>query len=100
MSDAKARDAAYRKVIGKDFETHADDSAKPRIEVRRYRGTPVKGEPACDVWVTAGMSDVDMIDDEGDELRRELIFYAPPGGDYVQALLAVARFPFETPESE
>jgi hypothetical protein len=41
------------------------------------------------------MSDFAMTGDDGEAVRRELIFYASSGGDYAHALVAVARFPFE-----
>lgn len=91
----EARDAAFEEIIGSEYESFVDDRDEPRIEVRRYRGQPVKNGPECDVWVTSGMSDVEMTDDDGDAIRRELVFYAPPGGDYANALVTVARFPFE-----
>jgi hypothetical protein len=36
-----------------------------------------------------------MTGDDGQPIRRELIFYAAPGGDYAQPLATVARFPAE-----
>jgi hypothetical protein len=95
MSNAKARDAAYTKVIGREYEGFVDAEGEPRIEVRRYAGKPVKNGPECDVWVTSGMSDVEMTDDDDELIRRELIFYAKPGGNFTNALVSVARFPFE-----
>jgi hypothetical protein len=95
MSNAKARDAAYSKVIGREYDSFVDNEGEPRIEVRRYAGKPVKNGPECDVWVTSGMSDVEMTDDDDELIRRELIFYAKPGGSFANALTAVARFPFE-----
>jgi hypothetical protein len=95
MSHQGARDAAYETVIGGEFARFAAEEAVPAIEVRRYRGKPVRGGPECDVWLTSGMSDVAMKDERGETLRRELIFYAPPGGDYAGALRAVASYPFE-----
>jgi hypothetical protein len=94
VSHAKARDAAFEAIIGGEYESFVDDREEPHIEVRRYRGQPVKNGPECDVWVTSGMSDVEMTDDDGNPIRRELIFYAPPNGDYTTALTTVARFPF------
>jgi hypothetical protein len=64
-------------------------------EVRRYTGRPARSGPVCDVWVTSGMSDIPMTSDEGEPIRRELIFYAAPGGDFAQPLATVARFPAE-----
>ena len=37
-----------------------------------------------------------MTSDDGEPIRRELIFYAPPGGDFAQPLATVARFPAST----
>lgn len=95
MTHEGLRDAAYAKVIGTEVERRTDEEGSPPIEVRRYRGAPVNGVDGFEIWITSGMSDVAMQDDEGRELRRELIFYAPPGGDYEVALRAIASYPFE-----
>jgi hypothetical protein len=95
VSSVKARDRAFTKVIGREYETFLDKDEAPRIEVRRYHGRPANNGPECDVWVTSGMSDVEMIDDDEQAIRRELIFYAPSGGDFARAMTSVARFPFE-----
>src|SRR5882724_3093126 len=96
VHSSQARDRAYKRVIGADeFETFSDRKAVPAIEVRRYTGRPAKGGPVCDVWVTSGMSDLSMTGNEGVPIRRELIFYAPVGGDFASALTTIARFPSE-----
>jgi hypothetical protein len=89
------RDEAYTEVFGtREYPAYPDESEEsPRIEVRRYTFTGQSRE--WDIWVTSGMSDLAMRDDDGDELRRELIFYAEKGGDFSGALRAVAKFPFE-----
>jgi hypothetical protein len=85
MSNAEARDAAYTKVIGREYESFVDAEGEPRIEVRRYAGKPVKNGPECDVWVTSGMSDVEMTDDDDELIRRELIFYVSAARRFKQA---------------
>jgi hypothetical protein len=99
MADAERRDEAYERLLGSDFDAYVDDQGKPKIEARRYSATPVTGGPLCDVWVTSGMSDAAMTGEDGEPFRRELIFYAPPGGDYARPLIAVAQFPFENATS-
>jgi len=95
MDDAARRDQAYAPLLGDEWEAFADDTGESQIELRRYRGVPPKGGPTHDVWVTSGMSDLAMQDDDGDSFRRELIFYAEPDGDFSMALRALARFPLE-----
>ena len=101
MDPAQARDRAYKKFFGAESESFVDDSETPNesgaptIEVRRYCGRPPKSGSEHDVWVTAGMSDTAMVDDDGNPVRRELIFYALPGGDYSNALRSIACVPFE-----
>jgi hypothetical protein len=82
-------------VIGGAYDSFTDGAESPEIEVRRYTGRPARSGPVCDVWVTSGMSDLPMTGDEGEPIRRELIFYAAPGGDFAQPLATVARFPAE-----
>ncbi len=94
MVNAGPREAIYAKVFGPDCERFADPEGRPAIEVLRYTGAPVAGAPVCDVWVTSGMSDRAMQGTDG-PLRRELIFYAPPRGDYVVPLRTVASYPFQ-----
>ncbi len=95
MDPAKARDLAYGKLFGEAHEAFLDKSEHPTLEVRRYiRATSAEG-PACDVWVTSGMSNFLLVGDGGERLRRELLFYAPEGGNFVQPLAAVARYPFQ-----
>jgi hypothetical protein len=95
MTASEHRDRAYAAVIGGQYELFTDGSDSPEIQVRRYTGQPAKSGPVCDVWVTAGMSDIPMTGDDGVPIRRELIFYAPLGGDFAQPLATVARFPVE-----
>ncbi len=95
MDDAARREQAYAPLLGDEWEAFPDDTGESQIEVRRYRGVPVKGGPAHDVWVTFGMSDMAMQDDDGDSFRRELIFYAEPAADFAMPLRALARFPLE-----
>jgi hypothetical protein len=89
-----ARDGAYTEMFGSSqYQAYPDPhpgEGVPSIEVRRYS---LKSE--CDIWVTSGMSDAGMIDGDGRELRRELVFYASTGGNFSGALRAVATFPFE-----
>ncbi|MFK7985060.1 MAG: suppressor of fused domain protein [Sandaracinaceae bacterium] len=91
----RSRDEVYAELFGEVLSVAPDsDDAVPHIEVRRY-GIAVDDAPV-DVWVTFGMSDVAMEDDEGETLRRELIFYAAPGAfDYQYGLHAIAHLPFE-----
>lgn len=93
----EARDRAYAEMFGSDeYQAYPDpepQAGAPSIEVRRYVLKAKTGE--WDIWVTSGMSDMAMRTDEGDELRRELIFYADTGGDFSKALRSVAQFPFE-----
>lgn len=95
MSGGRERDRAYEAVIGGAYDSFTDGAESPQIEVRRYTGRPARSGPLCDVWVTSGMSDIPMTSDEGEPIRRELIFYAAPGGDFAQPLATVARFPAE-----
>lgn len=95
MTHEGNRDAVYEELFGAEQARFADDEGSPPIEVRRYRSEPVGDAPAFDTWVTSGMSDVALIDEDGDALRRELVFYAPPGGDYTVGLRAIASYPFE-----
>ena len=95
MDDGARRDEAYAELLGSEWDAFADDTGESQIEVRRFRATPMKDGRQCDIWVTCGMSDMSMLDDDGDPFRRELIFYAQPGGDFAMALRAVARFPLE-----
>ncbi len=95
MTHEGIRDEVYARVFGADCQRYADEEGSPPIEVRRYPGTPVGDGPRCDTWVTSGMSDVALVDEEGDSLRRELVFYAPPGGDFTVGLRAIASYPFE-----
>ncbi len=95
MDDAARRDQAYAPLLGDEWEAFPDDTGESQIEVRRYRGVPAKGGPKYDVWVTSGMSDMAMQDDDGDSFRRELIFYAEPNGNFAMPLRALARFPLE-----
>ena len=95
MSAAEDRNRAYQAVIGGEYQSFVDGGGSPEIEVRCYTGRPAKSGPVCDVWVTSGMSDVAMNGDDGEPIRRELIFYAPTGGSFAQPLVTVARFPFE-----
>ena len=95
MDDGARRDEAYAELLGGEWQAFPDDTGESQIEVRRIRATPMKDRRVCDIWVTSGMSDMAMLDDDGDPFRRELIFYAEPGGDFAMALRAVARFPLE-----
>ena len=97
MSHAEEREIALEKTLGSSqFQAFPDDDgAMPPVEVRRYTARAVSKAPECDIWVTSGMSDVAMLDAHGNSLRRELIFYAPPGGDYVAGLRALGRFPHD-----
>jgi len=95
MDDGARRDEAFAELLGGEWEAFSDDTGESQIEVRRIRAAPMKDRRVCDIWVTAGMSDIAMLDDGGDPFRRELIFYAQPGGDFAMALRAVARFPLE-----
>ncbi len=95
MTASQDRDRAYAAVIGGDYELFTDGGESPEIDVRRYTGRPAKSGPICDVWVTAGMSDIPMTGDDGVPIRRELIFYALPGGDFAKPMATVARFPAE-----
>lgn len=95
MEHVGRRDAAYAQVFGTEYQSFGDDEGSPPIEVRRYRGAPVTDGPECDTWVTVGMSDVAMQGEREAQLRRELIFYAPTGGDYSVPMRAIASYPFE-----
>jgi hypothetical protein len=95
MTNEGRRTEAYAKVFGAECEQFADDEGSPAIEVRRYTGAPVSGGPVCDTWVSFGMSDVAMQNDDELPLRRELIFYAPTGGNFAVPLRAIASYPFE-----
>lgn len=95
MTHEGTRDSLYTQLFGSAPERFADDEGTPPIEVRRYRSGPSGDTPELDVWVTSGMSDVALVDEDGDSLRRELIFYAPSGGDYTVGLRAIASYPFE-----
>lgn len=95
MDDGARRDQAYAELFGGEWEAFPDDTGESQIEVRRVGATPMKDGRACDIWVTSGMSDLAMQGEDGDSFRRELIFYAEPGGDFAMALRAVARFPLE-----
>jgi len=95
MDDGARRDQAYAELFGNEWESFPDDTGESQIEVRRIRAVPMKDQRVCDIWVTSGMSDMAILGDEGDSFRRELIFYAEPGGDFAMALRAVARFPLE-----
>jgi Suppressor of fused protein (SUFU) len=97
MSGASERAIAFEKTLGNSVHQAFpdDDGAVPAVEVRRYTAKVVSSAPECDIWVSSGMSDVAMLDARGNPLRRELIFYAPPGGDYVAGLRALGRFPHD-----
>jgi hypothetical protein len=97
MTQAEERERALENALGSsEFHAFPDDArAVPRVEVRRYTAKVVSAAPECDIWVTSGMSDAAMLDARGNPLRRELIFYAPPGGDYVAGLRALGRFPHD-----
>jgi hypothetical protein len=95
MDDTTRRDQAYAELFGAEWESFPDDTGESQIEVRRVRAAPMPDRRVCDIWFTSGMSDIAMLDDDGDPFRRELVFYAEPGGDYAMALRAVARFPLE-----
>lgn len=95
MDDGARRDQAYAELFGVEWEAFPDDTGESQVEVRRLRATPMKDRRACDIWFTSGMSDLAMQGEDGDSFRRELIFYAEPGGDFAMALRAVARFPLE-----
>ncbi len=97
MAQAEEREIAFAEVLGSSqCQAFPDDAgAMPRIEVRRYTTKVVSTGPECDVWVTSGMSDALMLDAVGSPLRRELIFYAPMGGDYVAGMRALGRFPHD-----
>jgi hypothetical protein len=97
MTRADDRALAFEKTLGSSqYRAFPEsDGAMPWIEVRCYTAKAVSTAPVCDIWVTSGMSDVAMLGAEGESLRRELIFYAPPGGDYVAGLRALGRFPHD-----
>jgi hypothetical protein len=95
MDDGARRDGAYAELLGGEWQAFADETGESQIEVRRIRAAPMKDRRVCDIWVTSGMSDMAMLGEGGDSIRRELIFYAHPGGDFAMALRAVARFPLE-----
>jgi hypothetical protein len=92
MSGVDDREAVFRELFGEPAAAY-DDPELPGVQVRRFFGAVAKGHPKCDVWVTVGMSDRPMQNPDGDNVRRELIFYATPGGDYVAAMQFLARLP-------
>lgn len=92
MSGVDDREAVFRELFGEPAAAY-DDPELPGVQVRRFFGPVAKGHPRYDVWVTVGMSDRPMQNPDGDNVRRELIFYAEPGGDYVAAMQFLARLP-------
>ena len=81
MSNAKARDAAYSKVIGREYDTFVDNEGEPRIKSRPRTHPLELRESPCSKLSALDLApfdrDVVAIDDDGLQARVQA---SNPGG--------------------